>query len=139
MSITFRTSNHTCDCSRRWLRECEVVGHDMSLWPEPYSCDICINLEMNLANENAFDLLNWLDLECVPYGEAPAKEVAAKCRRRGWDEKRNHDDGVPATETQEPGCAKVIYCGRAPNYLRNKTEQLLKIAEAAGEGMIVWD
>lgn len=139
MSITFRTSNHTCDCSRRWLRECEVVGHDMSLWPEPYSCDICVNLEMNLANMNAGELLRWLDLECVPYGEAPAREVAAKCRRRLWDEPRNHDAGLPAEEIKEPGYVQVFICGRDPGYLREKTAKLLKIAEAAGEGLVLWD
>lgn len=143
MSITFSTSNHTCDCARRWIIDGEAIGPDVSEWPEPYTCHVCTELEMNLANENAYELMRWLDITADLYsddfhGEIKAKELAARCRRRLWDEPRNHDAGVDGYEQKEPGKARLIYGGRRPGYLREMVEKLLKIAEAAGEDYVMW-
>ena len=40
---------------------------------------------MNLSNRNAADLLAWLGLATDDlYGQMPARELAARCRRRLW-------------------------------------------------------
>lgn len=139
MSITFHSDNHKCDCGNRWMMDCEPFGDDVADWPEPYYCHVCTELEMNLANENAYDLMRWLDLTADCYGETRATELAARCRRRLWDEARNHDTGREAYEEKVVNGPRFVVMGRMPGYLREKTEKLLKIAEAAGEGMVLWD
>ena len=101
-------------------------------------CDACYNHEPNLANSNARDVLSWLDLEdeylC---GRLKATEFRARCKRRLWDEPRNHDPGMTADEVAhhlglEPSC-RVITQARAPGYIRAQITRLLKIAEEAIE------
>ena len=93
---------------------------------------------VNLCNANARDLLAWLALPgggdlC---GDIPARELAARCRRRLWDEARNHDAGIePAVEHG----GRLVVGGREPGYLRRRTEQLLNLCALAGEeGVIAW-
>jgi hypothetical protein len=89
---------------------------------------------MDLANVNAARLLEWLGI-LVDHlvGEMPAREVAALCRRRLWPEPRNFD---PATPDEVSG---RMYCfGRPAGYLRQRTAELLELAELAGDGLISW-
>lgn len=129
MSVQFHTDTR-CNCVDRWATDPDPVPD-----PRAYSCDIC-NLEMNLNNRNAADLLAWLGLDTGDlYGSAPARDIAARCRRRLWDVPRNHDSELPERQLSE----RAIESGRAPGYLREKTEMLLKLAESAGDGEIQWD
>ena len=88
---------------------------------------------LNLANENAGDLLEWLALARVLWGELDARELAARCRRRLWDVSRNYD---PARAESVDG--RVVVCGRFAGYLRERTADLLRLAERAGAARIRW-
>lgn len=91
---------------------------------------------INLANTNARELLRWLGLpngEGELSGDAPAAEIAARCRRRLWPEARNEDPGVPATRE-----GRVIDCGRRPGYLPEKVALLLALCEGAGDRRLTW-
>ena len=88
---------------------------------------------LNLANANACDLLAWLALPVEPYGAVSARELAARCRRRLWEVERNHDPERPAFEQ-----GNFINCGRRPGYLRERTAELLRLAELAGDALIEW-
>ena len=89
---------------------------------------------MNLSNRNAADLLAWLGLPTEDlYGQMPARELAARCRRRLWPEARNLDPGL--ADEQEGRC---FVFGRPAGYLRSRTEELLRLAESAIDGVISW-
>jgi hypothetical protein len=88
---------------------------------------------LNLGNTNAGDLLDWLTLPRVLWGEIAAQELAARCRRRLWDVARNHD---PALAELVDG--RFITCGRRAGYLRERTAELLSLAEKAGDARIRW-
>ena len=89
---------------------------------------------MNLANDNARSLLEWLGYAGSPWdiGRLPAADVAARCRRRLWPEGRNHDQGAPGSDTKLPGKPRVIDFGRREGYLEEKTAALLALATEAG-------
>lgn len=126
-----------CDCHERYYDACmaaDAAGQDL---PEPFHCEIC-EIEMNLGSVNALDLLEWLGMPRVEYGHVKATELAAKCRRRLWDEERNHDPVVEGFERKTPGRATLVSFGRDAGYLRNKTERLLQICEAAGDKLVGW-
>jgi hypothetical protein len=94
---------------------------------------------VNLNNANAADVLRWLGLPAADlYGEVPARELGALCRRRLWDEARNHDDGVRPYELTGAQGARAIFFGREPGYLRRRAADLLALAELAGEGTVRW-
>ena len=88
---------------------------------------------LNLANDNAFELLEWLALPRVPCGELDADDLAVRCRRRLWDVARNHD---PARDERVDG--RLITCARRAGYLRERTGDLLRLAENAGAARIRW-
>lgn len=72
---------------------------------------------LNLANRNAADLLAWLGLPTDDlFGQMPARELAARCRRRLWPEPRNFDEALPAQD--EGWC---VTFGRTAGYLRGRT------------------
>ena len=131
----------SCDCSRRWCDDFDAaIEADMET-PEQYSCEIC-DAEINMGNDNALDLLRWLGLTVDYCGEVPAKELAPVLRRRLWDESRNHDGAMTASDRaaamgveQSP---RMITCGREAGYLRQRCEQLLATCERAGDRLIVW-
>jgi hypothetical protein len=96
---------------------------------------------VNLANANARELLQWLDLDDDPslLGECKASELRARCMRRLWDVKRNHDPARDGSYSQEPGHAAFIVGGRAPDYLRGKCAALLAlIKDVPDETLITW-
>jgi hypothetical protein len=110
---------------------------------------------INLSNGNAADLLAWLGLPVEPGGEAPARDVAARCRRRLWDIPENHDPALPGSDSGEGTLSvvepdgstrvargtrgpRVITFARREGYLRERTQQLLVLAEAAGDGLVRW-
>jgi hypothetical protein len=89
---------------------------------------------MNLSNRNAADLLAWLGLPTDDlYGSIAARELAARCRRRLWNEARNVDRELPETHAH---CCVVL--GRPAGYLRTRTEELLGLAELASDDVISW-
>jgi hypothetical protein len=89
---------------------------------------------INLANQNAADLLLWLGLPAeYLVGEVPARELAVRCRRRLWPEPRNVDPEIA------PEFSGRFYSfGRPIGYLRQRTAELLHLAELAGDGVISW-
>ncbi len=110
---------------------------------------------INLSNTNAADLLSWLGLPVEPGGEAPARDVAARCRRRLWPIQENHDPALPGSDTATSTLGvveqdrttrlvrgtsgpRVITFPRREGYLRQRTEQLLALAEDARDGLIRW-
>ncbi len=80
------------------------------------------------------DVLLWLGIP-VGYlvGELPSRELAALCRRRLWPEARNIDPAVP-----DEVYGRFYSFGRPIGYLRQRTAELLHLAELAGEGVISW-
>lgn len=143
MSVTFFAAQKAdgrrlfpCDCMSRWMTDCDAAG-DMDNWPDPYSCERC-RMEINLTNANAAELLRWLGVESECHGAIGAKELAARCRRRLWNETRNHDPGVAGFVETAPNRATVIYNGRREGYLREKTTLLLALAEQAGDEQVGW-
>jgi hypothetical protein len=89
---------------------------------------------LNLANRNAADLLAWLGLPSEDLcGSLPARDLAARCRRRLWPETRNVDAGLP-----EERIGRSVFLGRPAGYLRSRTEDLLRLAELAGDDVISW-
>ena len=70
---------------------------------------------MSLPREEGLALLEWLGLGRPEFGAIAARELAPRCRRRLWSVERN----------QNPA-------------LRSRTTELLAVAEAAGEGMVLF-
>jgi hypothetical protein len=153
MSITFYASTYEdspicrhcvplfrCDCMQRWADACDACGPDDEL-PELESCEHC-RAEVNVANSNGLDLLAWLGLEPDYCGTVAASDLAARCRRRLWDESRNHDPVLTGVERAEQMgvqlSERIIICDRRPGYLRDQTERLLALAEKAGDQWVSW-
>lgn len=130
-----------CDCSTRWMDECDAADARGDEWPESYSCEVCL-AEINLANGNALDLLAWLGLPVDYCGHVPARELAPVVRRRLWDVERNSDPALtPADRAEMFGVelgGRVHFAGRRPGYLREQCERLLATCERAGDRLIVW-
>lgn len=130
MSITFRA---TCAGFALWRCDCADI------------CDDCWDHMLNVSNSNGSDLLRWLGIsECpAPMGDIKGTDLAARCRRRLWDEDRNFDPELTAEERAEMlGIdlgGRVITTTRPAGYLRDKTKLLLKIAEQAGDDTVSWD
>lgn len=149
MSITFsigekRDDGHiwpaeSCDCTRRWCDDCDAAMKLDRDYPEEYSCEVC-DAEINLANDNALDLLRWLSLPVDYCGDVPAMELAPILRRRLWDESRNHDSALASEESGGPGTGqcRLISMGRDSGYLRRQCERLLATCDRAGDRLIVW-
>jgi len=127
MSVTFMMEGYRCDCEN------------------PFECASCSKLTMNLCNENAGDLLDWLGITSGLWEAEPfnAVTLAALCRRRLWPEPRNQDPGRepmingqrlefrPDPNAEAVTKARLVDCGRRPGYLNRATARLLVIAEAA--------
>jgi len=95
---------------------------------------------VNLANENAEDVLAWIGIPYTPgnvYGELPASEFVAKCNRRLWDTRNATDPAVTPSNTQRPGQARLTTFGRRSGYLHERTYALLALAELAGAGATI--
>jgi hypothetical protein len=109
--------------------------HESSHCRFSWHCTECATFEVNVTNVNAVDLLQWLGLEPTPTGSIAPSELAARCRRRLWPEPRNLDPGVPGHVE-----GRVTFCGRAEGYLRQRTRELLRLAERAiaTSGRIEW-
>lgn len=65
----------------------------------------------------ALELLAWVGLPRESFGAHDARDVAARCRRRLWPIPRNHDGS---------------------GLLRHRTQMLLVLAEAAGDGWVLF-
>jgi len=98
---------------------------------------------MNLANDNARSLLNWIGYGDVDLWSGAntlyAPHVAAQCKERlrltpgNVDRARQgHESGGPGT-----GQCRFIEFERPEGYLMDRVEQLLRLAEEAGAGFIV--
>lgn len=139
MSITFSirdldgSYSYRCDCSQRWCDACDLAWSAGESAPEMFSCENCTSTEINMANSNALDFLKWVGVPFDYCGEIAASDLAARCRRRLWNEERNLDPAIPPCED-----GRIIYGGRRAGYLRERTEQMLALCEKAGERMICW-
>ena len=70
---------------------------------------------LDVSRVEGLALLEWLGLGRPDFGAISARELAPRCRRRLWDIDRN-----------------------AHPVLRTRTEELLQVAERAGEGMVLF-
>ena len=70
---------------------------------------------LDVPREEGLALLDWLGLGRPDFGAIPARELAPRCRRRLWNVERN-----------------------AHALLRARATELLAVAEAAGEGMVLF-
>jgi hypothetical protein len=135
---------HRCDCSQRYCDAWDAAyeADEPSPSTVDFTCDDCTDTSVNCNNANARDLMSWLNLPVDYSGHIEAPELAARCRRRLWDESRNHDAGMTSDERAErvglPNTSRCIMGGRAPDYLRDRTAQLLRVCEKAGGDFIVW-
>lgn len=94
-------------------------------------------LEVNLANGNAFALMEWLGMVPEEYGSIPAKRLRVLIGRRIM--RGGGDDGTATVETRGAHGASLITCGREAGYFEDRARKLLALAEAAGEdGTITW-
>jgi hypothetical protein len=95
---------------------------------------------LNLANTNARDLLRWLGFDATDlWGDLPAPLVARRCRERLRLIAGNIDPAKAPRESGGNDGARCVYFGRAEGYLHDRCEELLALAEAAGDGEIVFD
>lgn len=135
MSVTFYPVRFDEGADRyEWIFNCDCLEKSADIEEPPFpDCEICRDIHINLANRNAWDLLSWLGIEPDYCGVIQARDLAARCRRRLWNEPRNHDEGI---ETIVSG--RFIDCGREPGYLRRQTERLLFVAEKAGDHFVSW-
>ncbi|HSX23313.1 MAG TPA: hypothetical protein VLE97_11120 [Gaiellaceae bacterium] len=147
MSITFYIAievdggtrfAYSCDCSRRWCEACDEAWKTGADYPDQFTCADCTDVEVNMTESNTKDWLRWIGLPPDDCGQVSARELAARCRRRLWDETRNHDPAVEGYEAKDPGKARLIVCDRGPDYLRERTAQMLKVCEKAGDRLIAW-
>jgi hypothetical protein len=147
MSITFYIAieidggtrfAYRCDCSTRWCDDCDAAWSKGQDAPEQYSCPDCTDVDVQMATGNARDWLRWMGLPPDDAGQISARDLAVRCRRRLWNEDRNHDPAVEGGEYKAPGSARLIVCDRRPDYLRDQTEHILKICEKAGDRLIAW-
>lgn len=147
MSVTFSVAvevegglrpAYRCNCAMRWCDACDQADADGKEWPEQFMCENCTNKDINMSNPNAGDFMRWVGLTSAPGGEIKASELAALCRRRLWDEKRNHDQGFEGRDYKVTGGPRVIEGGRRDGYLREQTERMLKLCELAGDRWITW-
>jgi hypothetical protein len=147
MSITFYIANkvdggtryaYRCDCSMRWCDACDVAFEKSEESPPMYTCENCTDTEVNMANVNAVEWMRWVGLSADYCGEVKASDLAVLCRRRLWDEARNHDPKREGVEYKVPNGPRVIECERRPDYLRSQTERMLKVCEKAGDRLIAW-
>jgi len=129
---------YRCDCSQRWCDACDIAYEKGEQSPTMFSCDNCTDVSVNLHNGNAAAWLQWVGLSSQPYGEVKATELAALCRRRLWDEPRNHDVGFEGSDHKGPTGPRVISGGRPDGRLRDITEQMLRVCEKAGDRLIAW-
>lgn len=129
MSVTF-LATRLVDGRREPLFHCHCTD-----W-----CDACQERELNLSNVNARDLLDWLELSVSDdlYGTVTAHDLAARCRRRLWNEPRNHDQGFEGYIDEQTGRCTVVMGGRPDGYLRQRTKRLLQIAELSGDHDVSW-
>jgi hypothetical protein len=147
MSITFyiaiaadggtRFAYH-CDCSRRWCDACDAAWSNDAESPPMFTCEDCTDTEVNMANSNALEWLRWIGLDAAYGGQIEARDLAARCRRRLWDEQRNYDPAVEGADYKIDGGPRVIVADRRPSYLREQTERVLKICEKAGDRLVAW-
>jgi hypothetical protein len=98
-----------------------IVGGDPTYAPDRPGTFLALHAR------DALDLLEWLGLERERFGARNAWDVAARCRRRLWPERRNYD----AAFFQK---GRVI---RAAGSLRGWASELLRLAERAGSGDVL--
>lgn len=102
---------------------------------EDMTCPAC-RLTLNLNERNWRDLLDYLGLEIRPIGRIAAPRLAELCKRRLA--MADVQSAVDSTEGYGRGGCLVITGGRPAGYLRDRAEQLLKIALAAGDAWVSW-
>lgn len=129
---------YRCDCSQRWCDACDEADAKGEKYPPQFTCDQCTDTDINMANMNAMEWLTWVGLTADYGGEIEASKLAVLCRRRLWDEARNHDPAIPGEVFQSMNGPRVIISSRRPGYLRERTEQMLKLCEKAGDRVISW-
>ena len=78
---------------------------------------------LEVSREDGLELLDWLGLGRPEFGAIAARELAPRCRRRLW----NHGKKLAAHIERN-----------AHTSLRARTSELLAIAEAAGEGLVMF-
>jgi hypothetical protein len=85
---------------------------------------------VNVSNRTALDLLAWLAYPVGPHlaGVLDSRDLAARCRRRLWNEPRNLDPAVPK-ESLLGG--RLITCGRQAGRLRARCHDLLRLTATA--------
>lgn len=101
---------------------------------------------VEMYEQDAMDLLEWLGFPSRNFGFLPSSDLKAKCKRRLWDEARNHDPAVT-----KPNPVKALYPSwtsmavpqtktilRPAGFLRARTQELLKLAERAGDVDILY-
>ncbi|MDP9151975.1 MAG: hypothetical protein M3O36_18790 [Myxococcota bacterium] len=94
---------------------------------------------LNLANTNARDLLHWLGFDAADLcGQIPAPKLARRCRERLRLIAGNIDPAKPFNGGQGQSGARFIYFGRREGYLHDRCEELLRLAESAGHGEILY-
>jgi len=129
---------YRCDCSERWCDACDIASEKGEDSPEMFTCENCTDVSVNLHSQNAGDWMRWVGLVSAPMGQIKATELAALCRRRLWNEARNHDAGTSFEDFKGPTGPRVIMGGRPDGRLRQITEQMLKVCEKAGDRLIAW-
>lgn len=95
--------------------------------------------EINMANGNARRVMEHLGLGDELCGSIPGPELAVKCRRKLLRIVGSPlDPAIPDEVFKTPGRATMVFCGVPEGYLHERTEQLLKLAEQAGDRVVVW-
>ena len=95
--------------------------------------------EVNMSNGNAWAVLEFIGVEPDYGGEIDAEELVALCAQKLIrDTAAPPAPGVPVTETQIPGGARIINWGRPEGYREARTLDLFKLATHAGKRKVRW-
>lgn len=125
---------YSCGCDTSLMIALECHEGDEPFDFSVYRCELCTDVSIAVSNVNAMELCRWWGIPAELMGEVLARDLAAACRRRLWPEERNEDPGVPPSQRS----SRVYDCGRRPGYLKERTQEMLRICEKAGDRWIAW-
>lgn len=100
-----------------------------------------LDLEINVNNGNAVDILTTLGIETKELcGKMRALYFRKKCEIALKNLQQTGDPEIQSFMEVGDNGAKIVYCGRPQGYLATRIDSLLKLSNKAGDiGVIFWE